>query len=240
MAERPVYIAQLTGKSFVKKMNVSFQWYPGFAVVQKQKSIKSLHSEFIANFGKKKMLEISSKSDIELGFKLSAFNLSMKTKKSKQTMSVESAFQGSKVFEKGGPYKDLYFQSSKKAKKDERIRNSGKLVGFKFFGENWPTEPKTLFYDWVYLNALYREAELKSEVLNYTAFTDIEFNPKKSINCQAYSAALFVSLTKRGLIEEALSSDLKFMNLMGVKKVKERLKQKSEQLSLPGFDDIFY
>lgn len=41
---------------------------------------------------------------------------------------------------------------------------------------------------------------LHNDLLNYNAFTDIEFNPKKSLNCQAYSVAMFVSIYKRNLI----------------------------------------
>ena len=34
----------------------------------------------------------------------------------------------------------------------------------------------------------------------YDAFTDIEFNPDKSLNCQARAAAMFVALNREGLI----------------------------------------
>jgi hypothetical protein len=37
-------------------------------------------------------------------------------------------------------------------------------------------------------------------------FTDIEFNPEKSVNCQARSCAFFVALEKRDLLDEAMSS----------------------------------
>ena len=36
------------------------------------------------------------------------------------------------------------------------------------------------------------------ELLTYRAFTDIEFNPDKSFNCQARSCALLVSLHHLG------------------------------------------
>lgn len=36
----------------------------------------------------------------------------------------------------------------------------------------------------------------------YEAFTDIEFNPEKSINCQAHAIAMFMSLKSRGLLRE--------------------------------------
>ncbi|HBH33911.1 MAG TPA: hypothetical protein DDW38_05130, partial [Psychrobacter sp.] len=35
----------------------------------------------------------------------------------------------------------------------------------------------------------------------YQAFTDISFNPKKSVHCAAYSLAMFVALHKRGLLQ---------------------------------------
>jgi len=115
---------------------------------------------------------------------------------------------------------------------------SGKLIGFQFFGQNWPLEPKTIFYDWIYLNALNRSVKLISDILKYEAFTDIEFNPLKSINCQAYSAALYVSLFKRGIISNALSNHISFKKLMGV--YENEIKETgSEQLLLPGFNQIF-
>ena len=50
---------------------------------------------------------------------------------------------------------------------------------------------------------------------------DIEFNPEKSINCQSYSAALFVSLQKRGLLERALSSEKEYIALVDDKHIRE-------------------
>ena len=83
----------------------------------------------------------------------------------------------------------------------------------------WNTEPKTAFYDWLYLNALnYNIANsdnpIYKEVLNYNAFTDIEFNPKKSINCQARSCALYVSLVKKDLLDIALESEKAFLDII--------------------------
>ncbi len=235
MAIRPVYEALTHGNFFVKVHNVDFQWHPGFAVIQKQKSIESLHSSFKSLTGCKHVIEISSKSKNELGVLLSAFNLGMTTKKSQRKVSVESAFQGSKKFSHGGPFQDLYNEPSKKAKKDSRLKTSGKLIGFQFFGEDWPTEPKTLFYDWIYLNALYRNKDLSQKIMEFSAFTDIEFNPEKSINCQGYSAALFVSLSNRGILEKSLCSKANYLELMGLKQNITKLPN-NKQLVLPGFD----
>ena len=130
----------------------------------------------------------------------------MITTKDNRIFSVESAFQSSKKFELGGPYLDILEKSSREAKKDNRLKMSGKLIAFEFYGRQWPLEPKTLFYDWLYIRAVYKNKDLANEILEYDAFTDIEFNPNKSINCQARSAALFVSLSKRNLLEYAMMS----------------------------------
>ena len=95
---------------------------------------------------------------------------------------------------------DLLDKKSIEAKKDERLTSSGNLIGFNFYHTSWGLTPPTAFYDWLYINTLNSHKELHSDLLNYNAFTDIEFNPKKSLNCQAYSVAMFVSIYKRNLI----------------------------------------
>lgn len=52
--------------------------------------------------------------------------------------------------------------------------------------------------------------------MKYDIFTDIEFNDKRSMNCQARSAALFVSLTKRGSVSEFLKDLDKFKKIYEV------------------------
>lgn len=216
MANRPVYIPKLFSESpGVIVKDVGFKWFPGISKSQKQKSISSLHEAA----GKlnippvSPVLEISSKSEIELGVALSAFNLMIATKKRKKSFSVETAFQSSKVFEKGGPYIDLLDGTPRQAKKDIRLKESGNLMKFRFFSKDFPLIPRTLFYDWLYINALHQNEELSDQVVSYRGFTDIEFNPKKSINCQAYSAALYVSLRNIGVIDEALESPESFIEV---------------------------
>lgn len=213
MAKRPVFISNPNQTGYVEVLNIDFEWFPGFSVKQKQKSIKSLHQNLKRKSPTLNVLEVSSKSDKEIGIALSAFNLMIKTKNNKE-FSVETAFQASKVFEFGGPFVDLYEKTSRDAKKDPRLKNSGKLLYFQFFGRRWELEPKTFFYDWLYTNALSLNKELSNEVLKYDAFTDIEFNPQKSINCQARSLALYVSLYKAGKLKEALSSVMRFEEIV--------------------------
>jgi len=201
MAERPVFIPTTDGPILVRTKSVAFRWFPGLSISQKQKSIDALHAAAANLPNIDRVLEVSSKSRDELGVALSAFNLTFTTRKQNRTFSVECAFQGSKVFEHGGPYVDLFGKTSREAKKDERLHSSGRLTGFRFFNSDWGLQPQTAFYDWLYINALKKQPSLTVKLLEYSAFTDIEFNPERSINCQAYSVALFVSLHRRRLLE---------------------------------------
>lgn len=228
MAIRPVFIPILNSGIGVIEKQIDFKWFPGMAVVQKQNSIESLH-EAASKEAVSSLLEISSKSKNDLGVKLSAFNLNIVTKKNKKVFSVETAFQGSKVFEKGGPFTDLLDGTSREAKKDIRLKESGNLIGFRFFGKDFSLKPRTLFYDWLYINALNQDEYLREEVLGYGGFTDIEFNPKKSINCQAYSVALFVSLEKSGLLRDALTTPEDFLEV-----VKDEYQKKSGTQAVQG------
>lgn len=227
MAIRPMFISG-NGKNLVEEEKIQFTWYSGFAKVQKQKSIMAFHQEAIKKYqGKIRILEVSSKSTELLGTQLSAFNLMIESNRADRRFSVECAFQSSKVFEQGGPYKELLYVDSRTAKKDERLKNSGKLVAFEYSGKRWQLEPKTMFYDWLYINALGLECnnELEKQVVQYDAFTDIEFNPEKSINCQARAVALYVSLHRRGLLKKVLDDPEFYVQLIKNKvDVSEQLK----------------
>ncbi|OSX53220.1 DarT1-associated NADAR antitoxin family protein [Anoxybacillus ayderensis] len=234
MAKRPVFVVSNKTDVFIEEIEVEFDWFSGFSLKQKQKSIESLHQQFLAIKNNCKVLEISSKSPDRLGVQLSAFNLEITTKKTKRTFTVESAFQSSKVFEKGGPYRDIIEKNARDAKKDGRLQNSGALKYFDFFGEKWDLEPKTLFYDWLYINALSQHKDLVQQVVNFNAFTDIEFNPQKSFNCQAKSAALFVSLYRRGILDKVLSSRGEYKKLFSGQKDDENAEEIQNQLDYSG------
>ena len=202
MAKRKTFVVSLN--DIFEEKEIDFVFYSGFSITQKQKSIESLHNAIKELYYDAEILEISSKSPIELGRKLSAFNLKL------DGIALENIFQSSKVFEYGGPYDDLLSKTPIEAKKDSRIKDSGRIIGFKYQGINYPSIPKTLFYDWIYCQALYSDKELMSSIINYDFFTDIEFNHEKSLNCQARSAAIFVSLYQKGLLEECLADIVKF------------------------------
>jgi hypothetical protein len=208
MAERPVFVPISNGTRFVDEVPVSFRWNPGMAPTQKKKNVEALH-EAASSHGLTHLLEISSKSDREIGRRLSAFHQKVRLKDG-TIISLESAFQGSKVFEHGGPYTDLFYVEPRDAKRDPRLKNSGKLVRFKFDGEQFPLYPKSVFYDWLYANAIFPEREWLRRLDKLDGFTDIEFNPQKSVNCQARSCAFFVALEKRHLLDQAMMSFEKF------------------------------
>lgn len=207
MAKRPVFIPAIEGPALVSTVLVDFEWFPGMALSQAQKSVESLHQATREIVGVQRVLEISSKSKQDLGVQLSAFNLKIKTLKYEQEFSVECAYQASKVFERGGPFNDLLKKTSLEAKRDPRLTENGRMTKFVFFKQEWPLEPRTAFYDWLYMNALHKHPDFADEVLSYEAFTDIAFNPERSINCQAYAAALYSSLVRRNLLDQQFLHD---------------------------------
>ncbi|MGH7231175.1 MAG: DarT1-associated NADAR antitoxin family protein [Nitrospiraceae bacterium] len=211
MAERPIFVPVETGPRLVREMPISFTWNPGMAPSQKKKNIAALHKAASLR-GLEPILEISSKSEKEIGRRLSAFNLMIIF--DGREISIESAFQASKVFERGGPFKDLSTKGSRDARRDPRLKECGRLIGFEYEGERYSIWPKTAFYDWLYLNALFRDRDSLTEILYFAGFSDIEFNPSRSINCQARSCATFVALNTRGLLDDALESFGEFSALL--------------------------
>jgi hypothetical protein len=66
----------------------------------------------------------------------------------------------------------------------------------------------------------------------YDAFTDIEFNPERSINCQAYSLALYKALQERNILSEALASKQAFLDVVGYKVISNTSEDTSVQQRL--------
>ncbi len=194
MTERPAW--KFDGKNVIRG-TYKFEWNGGFAVSQKRKNINALHESIKRGTGET-ALEISTKSEVDLGADLSAFVLKL------DGVLLECVFQSSKVFENGGPYRDLLEMSPKDAKRDERLQNSGKLKSFNYGGHDWSLRPVTAFYDYIYVKSAlqtFDKETLKDGLAEYQWFTDIEFNPKKSINTQARSAAILKALLSEGNFE---------------------------------------
>ncbi len=208
MAQRPIFLP-LNKQPFTRKVDIEFQWFAGFARSQQQKCIASLHDR--ANDRKLgPTLEISSKSAASLGVALSAFNLKVRIGDLPEA-TVEAVFQSSKVFASCGPFPEFLGTSGRDIKQDPRLRGSGPLKRFQLGDEEWPLSPKTALYDWIYVTALVQNPELSSQIVEYNSFSDIAFNPERSLNCQARSAALFVALTKFGNVEKCLAGQRDFL-----------------------------
>jgi hypothetical protein len=232
MAIRPLFLPDTdpTTRGSYKIIDIEFTWFPGYAVSQKQKSIRSLHNNAKSDVVKD-ILEISSKSENMIGIKLSAFNLLISEHKNGQ-IPLECAFQGSKVFEHSGPFKDLLSTSPYLIKKDMRLKESGLITSFNFNGEMFENSPMTFFYNWLYINALHEDILLSKEVLKYDGFTDIEFNPKKSKNCQAKACSLYVSLVKKNEIDACLNDRNYFKRIVSQLEKQNSCEKSSKQFEI--------
>ena len=112
MAKRPAFFIR---QEKVVQDIFSFEWFPGFSISQKPKSIESLHHAILKADEDARPLEISTKSREVIGINLSAFNLRLKN------YTLENIFQTAKVFANGGPYPDLLNVPPKEAKRDEQL-----------------------------------------------------------------------------------------------------------------------
>lgn len=212
MAIRLVFFVDKTNNVIEK--TIDFEWFPGLSITQKRKSIQSLHEKIVKDLKipAKDIMEISSKSEDENGRKLSALNLDFQYKN--KVFKVENWFQSSKVFTDCGPHHDLLNIDSNLVKKELKYRSKGELIEFNLLDEVWPLEPKSLFYDLLYINALNQNKSLHDFILRYNCFTDIEFNHVKSINSQARAAAFYVSLFRKGLLMGVLKDKDYYINVM--------------------------
>lgn len=202
MASRMIFLPtdKIKSELFEERL-IDFEWVPGMAVSQGTRSVLNLHQSVLEQQGISRILEISTRSQTHLGIALSAFNLPIEV--DSKISTVEVAYQASKVFENGGPYSDLLQVNSLQAKTDARLKSSGNLVGYSQEGILWPLVDSPNFYDYLYIMALLNSSH-KSEVASFEAFSDIAYSQntelkkvKKSFNCQARSAAIYVSLTRR-------------------------------------------
>lgn len=68
--------------------------------------------------------------------------------------------------------------------------------------------------DWLYIRALAPYKAWIAKNVVYGGFTDIEFNPKKSVNCQARAFAEFLAILDRGVVERVHEDFLYFASLL--------------------------
>nr|MBP3259214.1 hypothetical protein [Bacilli bacterium] len=183
MAIRPIYIStNIPEKPFIKK-DIEFVWVKGMSKQQKCKRRDSLHLSISKKYDINKVLEVSTKSNIELGVKLSALNLTVKFLSGKEE-TVENIYQSSKIFD-----------------------DNHNIIGFKYGNTAFEKDPYSMYYDYIYMLGLYCHKEYHEELTKYSIFTDIEFNPNKMSNTQARAAAIWNTLYKNNMTDIIESRD---------------------------------
>jgi hypothetical protein len=128
-------------------------------------------------------------------------------------VTVECAYQCAKIHDTGGPFHEMLGRSPDAVRSALAGHAASRLRGFRLLGRDWPTEPDTLFYDWLYATTLAANPGLLEAVLEIPAFTDIAFNPRRSRACQARALARAVSLHRSGTLARALRSPESFASL---------------------------
>jgi len=209
MATRSVYF--IKGNS-VCKDDIQIKWESGFAYSQKQKNIENLHEAISKKYGinKEMILEVSTKSPLELGKMLSSINLKFRVKN--DDYYFESVYQSSKVFSNGllgevhhPEWIELESFEAKKASKTIGLP----LLEFRFNSQTFPLEPPTMFFDWLYIRCIH-QLNIKFLLKPYSCFTDIEFNPSRMISTQAHALCLYKNLANQDLVEKYLENPIKF------------------------------
>ena len=205
MAEKLIFISTKTNPFYEKVVNYDF--VPGNSPSQRKKNVANLNNALSKLFPGLKALEISTKSENKIGRLLSAFHLKLDDK------YIESIFQSSKVFEDGSQYSFLIDKKPIEAKRFINSLAKKEIVGFRFKGIDYPINPKSLFYDYLFVTALRNNPELSLNLKNYDIFTDIEFNYKKSVNCQARACAIYSYLLKTGNVDKYVDDICLFKKL---------------------------
>ncbi len=211
MAKRPIFIPQIKRGPLIEVVMIDIVWHGGFSLSQKQRNIRELH-EKARIAGIAPVLEISTKSPEEVGRRLSAFSL--KIEASGHLYSLESVYQSSKVFSDSGQHISLIEAEPFEAKRRIRELGKGRIVSFRFEGKDYPTEPVNAFYDWLYIRAIAPYESWIRSNLHYAAYSDIEFNPERSVNCQGRAVAEFQALSMRGSTLECVHDFKTFRNIL--------------------------
>ena len=208
MAKRLLFRPTMKHKGFVSETEIQFDWRSPYTYGKEatQRNIACLHSEIcdLCQTDYEDILEVSGASTLDIGRQLSAPNLTALRKRADQMhgskkRSVEALYQGSKVFEKGGPHHELYNYTGLAAKKKLREKTLGGIIGFNYEGVEFACDPKDAFYNWLYCSILCDEKnrELSETIINdyeFFGYTDIFFNHETQKACQARALAIFLGM----------------------------------------------
>jgi type I restriction enzyme M protein len=189
---------------------VTFTYIMGMAFSQKCKNVLSFHTSIQQHFPEARLLEVSTKSYNPVGVALSAFNLTLDGR------PIESIYHASKVFEDGSCFDFLKDYAPRDVKRYMREHPSGNLKCYMYDGVEIPLSTRTMFYDYIYIRALLQHPELSREIKDYDIFTDIEFNEKKGLNCQARACAIYSYMLRTNTVDKYMTSMAAFSSIYGL------------------------
>lgn len=216
MAQKSVYITK-NKYPYFEEIGVNCTWFGGFAQIQKTKCIISVHENFKAAYPDYPICEISHASPVQMGKDLSAMSLKKYVPSEQSYCCMESVFQSSRIYtnpetgETIGPFKEYLHLDGKSCKKKvKELSNGWHSYTYDFEDILCPAPDFhiSLFYDWIYISALLEEANepVRKALLDsgYSAFTDLATS---SLNSQARSCAIFMSLAELGLLDQIQDFD---------------------------------
>ena len=162
-------------KVFVEEI-VTFTYIKGMAFSQKVKNALSFHQSIQEQFPNDRILEVSTKSSNDLGVALSAFNLKLDDR------PIESIYHSCKVFSDGVRFDFLRDWAPRDVKRYIRENGDKELKCYRYSDEDIPLETGTLFYDYIYIQALRQVPEvsvlLENYDINHTTPSILEYTTK--------------------------------------------------------------
>jgi|LFRM01.1.fsa_nt_gb hypothetical protein len=205
MAKRLYFIAKPSYQGLIVEKTINFEYFRGQDPKQTEKSIESMQHAIKAYESGGKVLEVSKYSPSLLGKQLSSLNLEYENNEGR-SYPVINIFESSKVFENGGPYRDLLHVDLKDLDEDPRLKESGRLLGFHFEDEPYSLEPRSLFFDYIYISALHQQKEIQEKLLEFDMISDVTYQMGKMFASSARACAYFISLKRTNKLESALES----------------------------------
>ena len=131
---------------------------------------------------------------------------------------IECLYHSSKVFTDGTNFEFLKTYLPRDAKRYVRENSDKVLKCYKYKGREISLDTGTLFYDYIYICALLQHPEVSSSLIDYDLFTDIEFNEKKGLNCQARACAIYSYMLRTGTVDKYMESMESYMKIYDLKK----------------------
>ena len=214
MAIRPVFVPDTdpNHRQLVHEHEVDFHWLPGRSPEKKKANIAKLHAAAMRR-NLIHLLDVSSASDDPLGSQVCASSLAVEDDNS-FLVPLKAVYHGSMVFTGGGPFTDLYRKQEDEIVGDERLTSSGKHAGFRFRDLEWGLKSGTMFYDWLAIHAIHRYRKVRTEILRFEGFTEIDCRPRVETICHARSCALYAALAGKKLLGEVVGSQDLFIEIL--------------------------